>query len=112
MGQRNRLAAAAAAAATLLPVTPAHAVLSASGPDLADPTRPAVIAEITRAVSVRAAPDGRSIGRLRARTVFGSPTRLAVLGRRGDWLAVSTEIAGRKNRGWIRQTAAVDLHST
>ena len=99
-----RLRAATATAVALVGVAdPARAALSATGGEPADPTR-SLIAAVPRGttVALHETPGGRRIGRITDRTVFGSPTRLAVVGGRGEWLAVSTETAGNRRRAWIR----------
>ena len=93
----------ATALATAGIADPASAALSATGGEPADPTR-SLIAEVPRdtTVALHDSPGGRQIKRIGARTVFGSSTRLAVLASRGEWLQVSTETAGERNRVWIR----------
>ena len=43
----------------------------------------------------------RILARVRPRTEFGSPTRLAVVGESGDWLAVISSKLGNRTRGFI-----------
>jgi hypothetical protein len=92
---------------------PAQAA-QAAGEGRADPTpsSPIVALEPGHAVSLHAKVAGRVVGRIAARTKFGSPTRLAVLRRRGRWLAVSSEALGNGRLGWIRESAAVRLRAT
>jgi lipoprotein-anchoring transpeptidase ErfK/SrfK len=52
-------------------------------------------------VVVYAKPDGRAVVRLRTRTPYGSPRRLWVRERRGDWLKVPAE-DGPNGAGWVR----------
>lgn len=54
-----------------------------------------------RSVAIRASPGGRSVGRLSTRTRFGTPTALAVVARRGAWLAVLTDLRPNGRAGWI-----------
>jgi hypothetical protein len=105
---RKRVAAAVALAVGGAS-EPASARLSASG-DAPAPLH--VIAAVGRTVTVYDAPDGRAVARVRKRTRFGSPTRLAVLHRRGDWLEISSEALGPARRGWIRHSEAVRLSHT
>ena len=111
MGLRVRVATAAAVATAGI-ADPASAALSGVGGEPGDPTR-SLIAEVPRGttVSLHDGPGGRQIKRIGARTVFGSSTRLAVLASRGEWLQVSTETVGDRNRAWIR-TAQVRLRDT
>jgi hypothetical protein len=70
-------------------------------------------ARVLRTTPLRTAPRGRSIGRLRPRTEFGSPKVVAVLGRRGAWLRVIVPERPNARPGWIRAEAtragAVDV---
>ncbi|HEX6027047.1 MAG TPA: L,D-transpeptidase [Solirubrobacter sp.] len=111
MGAGLRAAAVTAVAFTQI-ADPAGAALSATGGEPADPRR-SLIAEVPRGatVTLHATPGGRTIARLSDRTVFGSRAHLAVVGNRGEWLAVSTETPGDRRRAWIRR-AAVRLRDT
>jgi lipoprotein-anchoring transpeptidase ErfK/SrfK len=102
MGVRLRTATVAAVAAAGI-VDPAGAALSATGGEPPDPRR-SLIAEVPNGtkVALHEAPGGRRIDRITHETVFGSTNRLAVVGARGEWLAVSTETAGK---AWIRRSA-------
>src|SRR4051794_1044853 len=73
-----------------------------------------VIAAVSRGheLPLHAAPAGRVVGVLHDRTPFGSPTRLAVLGRRGGWLAVSSAALGDARPAWIKPSEAVRLSRT
>jgi hypothetical protein len=57
-------------------------------------------------VAVRDRPGGRVVGRLGARTEFGSPQTLAVLERDDGWLGVSTTALPNDRVGWIDPGAA------
>jgi lipoprotein-anchoring transpeptidase ErfK/SrfK len=52
-------------------------------------------------VVVRSRPGGRVVARLGARTVFGSPTTLAVSRTRGRWLGVVTTHLPNGRIGWV-----------
>lgn len=56
-----------------------------------------------RSVAVAARPAGRTVSRIRARTPYGSRTRLWVRARRGDWLKVAA-IDAPRGVGWIHST--------
>jgi hypothetical protein len=71
-----------------------------------------LIAAVSQTVTVYDSPQGRAAAKVRRRTRFGSPTHLAVLERRGEWLEVSTEARGSARSGWIRHTEAVRLRTT
>ena len=70
-------------------------------------------ARVLRATALRAAPDGRSVGRVRPRTEFGSPKVVSVLRRRGAWLRVLAPERPNGRPAWIRAAAtrpgAVDV---
>jgi lipoprotein-anchoring transpeptidase ErfK/SrfK len=59
------------------------------------------IAVVVKSTALRAAPGGRRIGRLSAKTEFKSTRVVAVVGRRGDWLRVITSELPNGKRGWI-----------
>ena len=70
-----------------------------------------VIARVHAPVAVLAAPAGRTLARLGARTAFGSPRTLSVLARSGRWLEVTTDgLSGRY--GWVDAEAAGLTFST
>jgi lipoprotein-anchoring transpeptidase ErfK/SrfK len=118
---RRRLLLLAASAAALAPLAAADALdpgdaRSATTP--AEPPPPSQtayqrassggqpVAVLTRRTVLRAAPGGRAIARLRGRTEFGSPTVLAAVGERGNWLRViATELPNGRT-GWIPASAA------
>jgi hypothetical protein len=52
-------------------------------------------------VSLRAKPGGRAIRRVASRTEFGSPQTLAVVGRRGRWLAVTSSALPNGRLAWV-----------
>jgi hypothetical protein len=83
-------------------------------PDRPQPRGPArryETAWLTRTTSLRDAPGGHVVKRLRTRTRFGSPAVLAVLGRRAGWLRVGSDALPNGRRGWIRARDA-DLRGT
>jgi lipoprotein-anchoring transpeptidase ErfK/SrfK len=53
------------------------------------------------AVVLRAKPGGSVLARLGSRTAFGSPQTLAVVFRKGPWLAVRTAVLGNDEVGWV-----------
>ncbi len=75
----------------------------------AEPQRPSwryEVAWLTRSTRLRAAPGGRVIKRLRTTTEFGSPSALAIVGRRRGWLRVASAVLPNGRRGWIRAADA------
>jgi lipoprotein-anchoring transpeptidase ErfK/SrfK len=75
--------------------------LYAAGSDVAAP-HPGLLA-------IHSAPGSdRVLARLPARTIFGSPMRLAVVGESGDWLAVISAVLGNHARGFVHRSK-VDL---
>jgi hypothetical protein len=55
---------------------------------------------------LRAAPGGRVVARVGARTVFGTPLALGVVERRGRWLGVTTDALPNGRLGWIDARSA------
>lgn len=69
--------------------------LFATGSDIAAPHSSGVLL-------IHAAPgSSRILARVRTRTVFGSPTRLAVVDESGDWLTVISAKLGNRVRGYV-----------
>jgi lipoprotein-anchoring transpeptidase ErfK/SrfK len=62
---------------------------------------------VDRPLDVRDAPEGRIVGRVGRRTPFGTRTALAVVGRRGGWLAVMTDLTPNGAPGWVPTRGAV-----
>ena len=99
----NPIAACAVAATVLAacaaePPSPAWSrtapSLYAVGSDVAIPQRGVLL--------LHGAPgSARILARVGPRTVFGSPTRLAVVGESGDWLAVISAKLGNRVRGFV-----------
>jgi lipoprotein-anchoring transpeptidase ErfK/SrfK len=56
-------------------------------------------------VSLRARPNGRSVGVLGARTVYGSPLAMPVVRRRGSWLGVVSAAMPNGRLGWVAATS-------
>jgi lipoprotein-anchoring transpeptidase ErfK/SrfK len=52
----------------------------------------------------------RIVARVGPHTVFGSPTRLAVVGESGDWLAVISAALGNRVRGFVHRSRVRLLH--
>jgi len=85
----------AAAAAPSPAWTTSASKLYAGGSDVAAPRASGLLL-------LHAAPNSKRIlARVGARTVFGSPTRLAVVGGSGDWLAVISGKLGNRVRGYV-----------
>jgi hypothetical protein len=70
-------------------------------------------ARVTRTTDLRASPGGRTLGRVRPRTEFGSPKVVSVLRERGGWLLVDVPERPNGRAAWIRAAAtrpgAVDV---
>jgi lipoprotein-anchoring transpeptidase ErfK/SrfK len=118
--RRRRPRAAAATLVALVGIKagavgePASAALTPGGDDPTVPSRSSAIAAVEpgHTLTLHVAPDGPAVGRIGARTRFGSPTRLPVVAGRGRWLAVSTEALGNGRLGWIRRSAPMRLLRT
>jgi hypothetical protein len=67
----------------------------------------AVVASIRpgQRVALRAHPNGRSVGILGSRTVYGSRLTLPVVRTRGDWLGVISAAMPNGRLGWIKSEA-------
>ena len=59
-------------------------------------------ARVLERTTLRAAPGGRTVGRLRPRTEFGSPKVVSVLRERGGWLRVVVPERPNGRPAWIR----------
>jgi hypothetical protein len=70
-------------------------------------------ARVTRTTDLRSSPGGRTLGRVRPRTEFGSPKVVSVLRERGGWLLVDVPERPNGKPAWIRAAAtrpgAVDV---
>jgi lipoprotein-anchoring transpeptidase ErfK/SrfK len=62
-------------------------------------------------VPIRRAPGSRTLEVARWKTPFGSVRRLQVVGRRGNWFAVESDVLGNGVVGWVPRTAAVRLRT-
>jgi hypothetical protein len=60
-------------------------------------------------VPIRRAPAGGTLAVASWKTPFGSVRRLRVVGRRGNWFAVESDVLGNGVVGWVPRTAAVRL---
>jgi hypothetical protein len=97
----------APAAAPPAAVDPEWPVFQPAGPE--QPERPRgrwLTARVLAPVTLRAAPGGRRLERLRPRTEFGSPKVLSVLRRRGAWLQVLAPERPNHRPAWIRASRA------
>jgi lipoprotein-anchoring transpeptidase ErfK/SrfK len=87
--------------------------VAAERPRAARPQGRWATARVLRRTTLRAAPGGRAVGRLRPRTEFGSPKVVSVLRRRGGWLRVVVPERANGRPAWIRAAAtrpgAVDV---
>jgi len=63
-------------------------------------------ARLLRRTALRKTPAGKVIVRMRARSRFDNPHVLAVVARRGDWLAVLHQWLPNSRAGWIRASDA------
>lgn len=91
-------------------VAPSPREAADAGPDRVRPValRPGRFSlRVDRPVDVRARPGGRIVGRVGRRTPFRTPTALAVVGRRGNWLAVMTDLMPNGRPGWVPTRGAV-----
>src|SRR4051794_11801591 len=91
---------------------PAHAAWRAAGEAAAGSAGTIAAVASGHRLRLHAAPGGPTVDVLGDRTPFGSRTRLAVLGRRRGWLAVSSEALGNARRAWIKRSPAVRLYRT
>ena len=60
-------------------------------------------------VPIRRAPGSRTLAVAGWKTPFGSVRRLQVVGRRGNWFAVESDVLGNAVVGWVPRTAAVRI---
>lgn len=109
----NSLAALAVAATVL-------AASAAETPSPAQASTPLTLYSVGSEVAV---PDGgvvllhaapgsqRVLARVGARTIFGSPTRLAVVGASGEWLAVISAALGNRVRGFVHSSKVHLVHN-
>ena len=100
----------------------AATVLAASAVESRSPARastPSTLYSVGSEVAVphggllllHAAPGSqRVLARVGARTVFGSPVRLAVVGASGEWLAVISAALGNRVRGFVHRSKVSLVH--
>jgi hypothetical protein len=72
--------------------------------------RPPFAAQLARRTQLRASPGGRVILSLGMFTGYGSERVMAVVGRRGRWLAVLSDHVPNSRHGWIPRDAVTLLH--
>ena len=77
----------------------------AKAPDPAGPKGRWATARVLERTTLRAAPRGRVVGRLRPRTEFGSPKVVSVLRKRDGWLRVVVPERPNGRPAWIRAAA-------
>src|SRR5688500_14291091 len=71
------------------------------------------IAVVDRPLALYAGADSdRVVARVGAYTEFGSPTRLAVVGNSGEWLAVISSELGNRVRGYVHRSQVRVVHTT
>jgi hypothetical protein len=85
------------------------AVFAGAAPAAVPPPPRPLAARLNRPAALLATPGGLPLARLGLRTEFGSRTVLAVVRRRGRWLAVRAAQAGNGRVGWIRADGATLL---
>jgi len=62
-----------------------------------------------RVLVLRGTPHGAALVRLGRHALFGGPTVLGVVRRRGNWLAVTSELLPNGRLGWVRAHTDVSL---
>ncbi len=96
-------------AATLSSSTPARA--SAPARPTALPARAStsltLVVDWKAKVPIRRMPGSTTLAVAAWKTPFGSVRRLQVVGRRGNWFAVESDVLGNGVVGWVPRTAAV-----
>lgn len=89
------------------------AAVLAPPPGAAAPSRPSpgltLVVDWKATVPIRRAPGSRTLAVAGWKTPFGSVRRLQVVGRRGNWFAVESDVLGNGVVGWVPRTAAVSL---
>ena len=123
---RTTTAVAAAAGASVVaavaagddPAPPTAPEPAAAGPEAPSPTRAAAPRERKargytilrvrrgRAAKLRAAPGGKVVARVKARTEFGSPQTLTVVKRRGRWAGVTSSARPNDRLGWVEESSS------
>src|SRR4051794_28383081 len=111
-GRRTRASAVGAALVVLAEIVTGRAYAASRAAEAPVPAGTIAAVAPGYRLSLHVAPGGPTVHALAERTAFGSRTRLAVLGRRGGWLAVSSEALGNTRRAWIKQSPAVRLYRT
>jgi lipoprotein-anchoring transpeptidase ErfK/SrfK len=100
---------AAAPPARATPAATPHTAPAAPSPAPAPAAEPVPAghptAQVVRRAWLRAAPGGRRVAVLGRRTEFGGPRILAVVARRGDWIAVAAPERPNGVRAWLPRTA-------
>lgn len=67
-------------------------------------------ARVVRRTQLRSTPGGRVVRAIDTTTGYGSPRVLAVVARRGDWLAVLSDHMPNSRAAWIPQSSAELVH--
>jgi hypothetical protein len=73
------------------------------------PGRGAIVAYLPHGAVLHRSPSGPFVVRIRRKTEFGSPRVLAVVGRRGDWLAVVAPELANGRIAWLNAARGVDV---
>jgi lipoprotein-anchoring transpeptidase ErfK/SrfK len=98
----------------LLLVALAVALVASPAGDAARTTSPrglALVVDWKAKVPIRRAPGSKTLAVASWKTPFGSVRRLQVVGRRGNWFAVESDVLGNGVVGWVPRTAAVRLRT-